>query len=82
MAQITPGADNNTRIAFQDSSGNVVWGLRSIGTGTTAFTVLVLCTNNTSYYMWVNSSGVLKIGTTEPTTSTIDSAGSSVGGQS
>lgn len=77
MAEYVPNADTS-KLVVQDSGGHP-FGFIEIGEGgTTHFTVLVLDVNGTSYYYWPSSSGVLRYGTTCPTTSTQDTAGSPV----
>ena len=82
MSQITLEDDREVMNAKKDIDGNVIWGIKRIGSGTSAYTMLILCQANTSYYIWVDTTGDLRISTTAPTTSTTDSAGSVVGSQS
>lgn len=77
MAEYSPSGSTN-KFILQDAQGHP-FGFIEIGeTGTTHFTCLVLDVNGVSYYYWPNSSGTLRYGTTAPTTSTQDSAGSEV----
>ncbi len=75
-------AGSEWKMPIQSQSGYPM-GIRVILEGTTAeFTVLVLNGGTTSYYIWVDTTGDLRIGTTEPTTAaTRDSAGAVVGDQ-
>jgi hypothetical protein len=78
MAQYTAESSGN-KFLIKDSAGNPIFGVHMVGEGeTTSFPVLVMDVSGTSYYYWPNSSGVLRYGTTAPTTSTQDTAGSAV----
>lgn len=81
MSQITLEGDRDILDAKKDIDGNVAFALKTIGSGTSAYTVLMLNQANTTYYIWVDTTGDLRIGTTAPTTSTTDSAGAVVGDQ-
>ena len=77
MAEYTSEA-NTTKLLIKDG-GNHPFGFIEIGEGGTVhFTVLVLDVNGVSYYYWPASTGALQYGTTAPTISTQDSAGSAV----
>ena len=78
MAQVNP-CDSKTRFHIPDAAGNPIFGVRLIGEGTsTRFPVIFMEVSGTTYYYWPNSSGALRYGTTEPTTSTQGSAGAAV----
>jgi hypothetical protein len=74
--------DNEWKAPWQDAGGNP-FGFLMVGEGTSsAFSVVVLNNGSTSYYLWVDTTGDLRIGTTEPTVATVNSAGAVVGDQS
>jgi hypothetical protein len=76
MAEYADSAES--KLIVKDTGAHP-FGFIEIGEGgTTHFTCLVLDVSGVSYYYWPNSSGVLRYGTTEPTTSTQDTAGSVV----
>lgn len=76
MAEYADAA--TSKLIIKDQASHP-FGFIEIGEGgTTHFTCLVLDVNGVSYYYWPNSSGVLRYGTTAPTTSTQDTAGSAV----
>jgi hypothetical protein len=69
---------SQSKLLVRDS-GNHPMGFIEINEGGTVhFTCLVLDVSGVSYYYWPNSSGVLRYGTTAPTSSTQDTAGSTV----
>ena len=72
-------SDGNIKFPMQDASGNLIFAVLSIGEGgTSAFSCLVIHLAGVSWYIWPNSSGVLRYGIVEPTVATIDSAGAAV----
>ena len=71
-------SSNEWKLPIQDSGGKPM-GLLQVGEGTSSsFTCLVLDVGGASYYYWPSSAGVLRYGTTQPTTSTQNSAGAAV----
>lgn len=78
MAQYTLSQSGN-KLAIVDAAGNPVFVVHMVGEGgTTRFAVLGLEVSGVTYYYWPNSSGVLRYGTTMPTTTTQDTEGSAV----
>jgi hypothetical protein len=78
MAQVDLSR-SNTKFALEDAQKNPLFTVIEVGEGgTTSFPVICLDVSGVTYYYWPNSSGVLRYGTTVPTTSTQDSAGAAV----
>ncbi len=72
-------SDGNIKFPIQDANGNLVFAVLSIGEGSaSSFSCLVINLAGVSWYIWPNSSGVLRYGIVEPTIATIDSAGAAV----
>jgi len=79
MAQLTPESVN-LKWCVKDSQGNPLVGVFEVLEGTsTSYPVWFMDVRGTTYYYWPNSSGVMRYGTTAPTTAaTQDTAGAAV----
>ncbi len=74
--------DGKWKVPVQDASGNPM-GVRVVGEGTSnAATVLCFEVQGTSYYLWIDATGDLRVGTTEPTAGSLTGTGTVVGSQS
>jgi hypothetical protein len=70
------------KMPVQDAGGNPM-GIMVVGEGTSnAATVLVFEVQGTSYYLWVDATGDLRVGTTKPTAGSLTGTGTVVGSQS
>lgn len=79
MAQMNLTKDNLVLFSLMDASGNVAFAIKSIGTDTTAFTVLCINSAGTTRYFWVDNANDLVYSTTEPTAT--NSTAAKVGAQ-
>jgi len=74
--------DGKFKLPIQDAGGNPM-GVRVVGEGTSdVATVFVFEVQGTSYYMWIDATGDLRVGTTEPTAGSLTGTGTVVGSQS
>lgn len=70
------------KLPVQDAGGNPM-GIMVVGEGTSnAATVMVFEVQGTSYYLWIDATGDLRVGTTKPTAGSLTGTGTVVGGQS
>lgn len=71
--------DADNRFTIVDEQNRPIFSILAVGSGlTTAFCCLAFSEGSETIYLWPNTSGVFRYGTTQPTVSTQNSAGSAV----
>ena len=82
MAQVNI-SDGKVKHGVVDINNNPIFGVRTVGEGTSnVAAVIYFEVQGTTYYMWIDATGDLRVGTTEPTAGALTGTGTIVGTQS